>query len=31
MLLDKNKCIECNDIYYCIYLIVKEDKANAGI
>ena len=31
VLLDKNNCIECNDIYYCIYLIVKEGKVNAVI
>ena len=31
MLLGKNNCLECNNIYYCIYLIVKEDKANAVI
>ena len=31
VLLGKNNCIECNNIYYCIYLIVKEDKANAVI
>ena len=31
VLLDKNNCIECNDIYYCIYVIVKEDKANAVV
>ena len=28
VLLGKNNCIECNNRYYCIYLIVKEDKAN---
>ena len=26
-----NNCIECNNTSYCIYLIVKEDKANAVI
>ena len=31
VLLGKNNCIENNNIYYCIYLIVKEDKANAVI
>ena len=31
VLLGKNNCIECNNIYYCIYLIVKEDKTNAVI
>ena len=31
VLLGKNNYIECNNIYYCIYLIVKEDKANAVI
>ena len=31
ILLGKNNCIECNNIYYCIYLIVKKDKANVFI
>ena len=31
VLLGKNNCIKCNNIYYCIYFIVKEDKTNAVI
>ena len=31
VLLGKNNCKECNNVYYFIYVIVKEDKANAVI
>ena len=31
VILDQNNCIEFNNIYYCISLIVKEDKVNAVI